>query len=86
MKGLKIIILFILNLLIDLTILSKYNLYGVVPSITIPLIIVLSIYSKKEKIVYYGLFQGLLQDIAFGNTLGLKALLFYLISYYVYTL
>ncbi|MFM1524956.1 MULTISPECIES: rod shape-determining protein MreD [Helcococcus] len=85
MKGLKIIILFIINLLVDLTILSKYNLYGVVPSITIPLIIVLSIYAKKENIVYYGLFQGLIQDIAFGNTLGVKALLFYLISYYVYS-
>lgn len=82
MRGFKIIILFLANLLIDLAILSKYQVFGVVPSITIPLIIVLSMFSNKENIVYYAVIQGIFQDVAFGKILGVSALLYYLISYY----
>lgn len=84
MRGFKIVILFLANLLIDLAILSKYQIFGVVPSITIPLIVVLSMFSNRENIVYYAVIQGMFQDIAFGKILGVSALIFYLISYYTY--
>lgn len=84
MKSIKFILLFLLNLLIDLTVLSKFNIGGYIPSMTLPLIIVMSIYNKNEKIVYYSIIQGLFQDVIFGGILGLKALYFYLIAYYTF--
>lgn len=84
MRGFKIVILFLANLLIDLAIISKYQIFGVVPSITIPLIVVLSMFSDRENIVYYAVIQGMFQDVAFGKILGVSALIFYLISYYTY--
>lgn len=84
MRGFKIVILFLANLLIDLAILSKYQIFGVVPSITIPLIVVLSMFSTRENIVYYAVVQGMFQDVAFGKVLGVSALILYLISYYTY--
>lgn len=84
MKKYKIIILFIFNLLIDLAILSKYHFYGYNFSITIPIIMVLSMYAKKESVVYYSIFQGLVQDLSFGSILGVNTLIYYLISYYIF--
>lgn len=86
MKRWKLILIFILNFLIEYSVLSRYQIYGIVPSITIPLIIVLSMESNKESIVYYAIFQGFIQDLAFSNTLGISALLYYLISFYMYRL
>lgn len=83
-KRYLIIISFILNLIIDLSILSRYEFYGYTPSITIPIIIILSMFANKESIVYYAILQGIFQDLAFGQIIGLNALLYYLISYYTF--
>lgn len=83
-KKFQIFILFILNLVIDLSILSRYQIFNFTPSITIPLIIVLSMFSEKESIVYYAILQGIFQDLAFGQVVGINALIFYLISYYTF--
>lgn len=85
MKIIKYTLLFVLNLFLDLSVLSRFQLFGNTLSLTIPLIIVLSIYnSEDENIVYYAIIQGLFQDIAFNGILGLNILTFYLISYYTY--
>ncbi|WP_103981942.1 rod shape-determining protein MreD [Helcococcus massiliensis] len=86
MKKSKLVLIFILNFLIDYAILSRINISGVIPSISIPIIVVLSMSSRKESIVYYAIFQGIIQDLAFNNILGLTALLYYLISYKVFNL
>ncbi|MGY3776889.1 rod shape-determining protein MreD [Helcococcus sueciensis] len=83
-KRYLIIILFILNLIIDLSILSRYEFYGYTPSITIPIIVILAMFEKKESIVYYAILQGIFQDLSFGQVIGLNALLYYLISYYTF--
>lgn len=86
MKKSRLILIFILNFLIDYAILSRINISGVVPSVSIPIIVALSMFSRKESIVYYAIFQGIIQDLAFNNILGLTALLYYLISYKVFNL
>lgn len=85
MKAIKYMLLFLFNLFLDLSILSRYNFFGYIPSITIPIIIILSIYNDDEKIVYYAIIQGIFQDVAFIGLLGVNTLIYYLISYYVYT-
>lgn len=86
MKKHQIILLFIFNLLLDLVVLSRYQIFGFIPSVTIPIIIALSMFSTKESIVYYAIFQGFIQDLSFGSTIGLNALMYYLISYYMFKL
>ncbi len=82
MRSIKLILLFLFNILLDLTVLSRFNINGYIFSITIPLIIILSLFNDNERIVYYAIFQGLLQDVIFDGVLGAKALFFYLIAYY----
>lgn len=86
MKRSRLILLFFINFLLDYALLSRYQILGVVPSISIPLIIILAMYADNENIVYYAIFQGFLHDIAFADILGVNALLFYLIAYYIYNL
>lgn len=85
MKIIKYILLFVFNLFVDLSVLSRFQVFGYSLSLTIPLIVVLSIYNDEdENIVYYAIIQGLFQDIAFNGLLGVNTLIFYLISYYTY--
>lgn len=84
MKGIKIYILFFINLILDLAVFSRFNNFGFSLSMTIPTLIVISMNADREKITYYGIFIGFLIDIIFSELIGLRALVFYLISYYVF--
>ncbi|MDO5027311.1 MAG: rod shape-determining protein MreD [Tissierellia bacterium] len=84
MSRIKIVILFILTTFLDLSILSRFSIYGLAPFIGLPVIIILSMKAKTEKITYFAIFLGLIMDIYFSNLLGLRALSYYLISYYTF--
>lgn len=86
MSRLKLVIIFIINMLFDIAILPRINIAGVTPYISIAIIVVLSMRAKSDKITYYAIFMGLLLDIASSTTLGIRMLSFYLISYYTYKL
>lgn len=83
MKILKIVLLFLLNLVIELSILSRFSIGNYTPAITIPLLILLAIFEDRDYVYYYAILQGLFQDAAFTGLLGIKALIFYLVVYYV---
>ncbi len=84
MNRIKVIILFILTTFLDLSVLSRFSIYGVSPFIGLAVIVILSMKAKTEKITYFAIFLGLIMDIYFSNLLGLRALLYYLISYYTF--
>lgn len=84
MSKVKIFILFFVSLFLDMTILPKFTIYGISPTIAIAVIVVISMFAKSDKITYYGIFLGLVFDIVFGKIVGLRALSFYLISYYTF--
>ncbi len=84
MKSFSLVVLFIANLILNITLFSRIEVLGVILNLTIPIIIVLSMSERKGRSAYYGLFMGLMEDILFGNILGVKALSYYLIGYYVY--
>ena len=84
MKSFSLVILFIANLILNITLFSRIAVLGVIFNISIPIIIVLSMSERKGRSAYYGLMMGLMEDILFGNILGIKALSYYLIGYYVY--
>lgn len=84
MSRIKIIFLFILNIVLDLVVLPRYTFFGVYPGVSIPLLIMLSMSSKKESITYYAIVLGLFKDINYSTIIGIHALSYYLISYYSY--
>lgn len=84
MSNIKIAILFIINLILDLAIFPRFNIYGASPTVAIALIVLLSMTAKSEKIVYYSIAMGLMFDIVFSNIFGIRALSYYLIAYYTF--
>lgn len=84
MNKVKMFILFLVSIFLDMTILPKFSIYGIAPSMAIAVIVIVSMHAKSDKITYYGIFLGLIFDIVFGKILGLRALSFYLISYYTF--
>ncbi len=79
----KMIIIFIMNIVLDTSVMPVFEVFGVSPGLSIPIIVYLSLRAKNDKITYYGIFLGLFLDIYFSNYLGIRALAFYLISYFV---
>lgn len=67
-----------------MTILSRFNMLDIVPSVSIVIIILLSLYAYSANITYYGIIIGLILDIAFGEVIGVRALAYYLIAYYTF--
>lgn len=84
MSKAKIFFLFFINILLDMSVLPRFSFWGISPSVTIAILIVLAMNAKSEKITYYGIFMGFLFDMVFGFALGVRALSFYLITYYAY--
>lgn len=84
MNRIKVVILFFLTVFLDLSILSRFSIFGVAPFIGLSVIVVLSMKAKTEKITYFAIILGLIMDIYFSNLLGLRALSYYLISYYTF--
>ncbi|MDO4779209.1 MAG: hypothetical protein Q4A42_06615 [Tissierellia bacterium] len=82
MSKIKIVLLFIANIIIDLVLLSRYSIYGATLAISIPMIIILSMNSKTDSITYYAILIGLFKEVSFFPTIGIYALSYYLISYY----
>lgn len=82
--GLFIISLIILfNLIFQSTLFQWIGIYGVVPNTALILVMSFSIYSGKNRGAIIGFSIGILQDVVFGRTIGLNALIFMIIGYLV---
>lgn len=84
MNRLKVFLIFLLTMFLDLSILSRFSILGVAPFIGLAVVVILSMKAKTEKITYFAIFLGLIMDVYFSNLIGLRALLYYLISYYTF--
>lgn len=78
------IIIFIINIILDTSVMPVFEIFGVSCGLSIPIIIYLSLRAKNDKISYYAILLGLFLDIYFSNYLGVRALAFYLISYFTF--
>ena len=82
--GLIIISLIILfNLILQSTLFRWVEIYGVVPNTALILVISFAVYRGRDKGAITGFFIGILQDIIFGRTIGLNALIFMVIGYLI---
>ena len=74
-------IILILNFVLQSTIFEYIEIFGVIPNTTIIIIASFAILRYEIEGAIIGFFAGLLQDIFFGNVIGLNALLYMLIGY-----
>lgn len=77
----SLIILF--NLILQSTLFQQIEIYGVAPNTALILVISFAIYSGRNKGAVIGFFVGILQDIIFGRTIGLNALVFMIVGYLI---
>lgn len=82
MPVMKLGLIIILNLILESTILPLFTIIGYIPNISLVTIIVLAFRRNKYYAGFFGLITGLIYDILFGKTIGIKALVFFLIGYY----
>lgn len=84
MSKIKLALIYFLTIFLDIVVLPRVNIFGISPMIGLVVIVVLSFRAKSEKITYFAIIFGLLIDIYFSSVLGLRALSYYLISYYTF--
>lgn len=83
MRSIIIGLIILFNLIFQATLFQWIGIYGVVPNTALILVISFSIYSGKSRGAAIGFSIGILQDVIFGRTIGLNALIFMIIGYLV---
>lgn len=78
-----ITIVSILSFLLQSTILQHLRIFGVIPNISLIIIVCLSLLAGKKTGSIIGLVLGFLQDIIFFEVIGIHALIYFLIGYLI---
>lgn len=74
-------IIILLNFILQGTLFQYFNLFGVLPNTSLVIVVCFSLFTNKNKGALYGFVIGLLQDIIYGQALGIYALIYMLIGY-----
>lgn len=80
MSRLKLVIIVIINVILQSTIFSRIDIYGVNINISIAAIVALSYFNSEERTSNAALILGLLEDISYSNILGVRALVYYIFA------
>lgn len=83
MRSIIISLIILFNLILQSTLFQWFKIYGVVPNTSLILVISFAIYSGRNEGAIIGFFMGILQDIIFGRTIGLSALILMIVGYLV---
>ncbi len=83
MRLIIISLIVLANLILQSTLFQQIRIYGVIPNTALILVISFAIYGGKNEGAVIGFFAGILQDIVFGHTIGLNALIFTVIGYLI---
>ncbi|SDK58189.1 rod shape-determining protein MreD [Natronincola ferrireducens] len=83
MKVLTIGLIIVLNLFLQSTVLQFIKIYNVIPNTALILVVCFAINIAKDKSALIGFIMGILQDILFGKVIGINALVYMLIGYFI---
>lgn len=81
MNILILILLVLVNLIFSSSILPYISIFGVVPNTSILLLVSICLLKGRPYGGIIGIVTGLLQDIMFGSTIGINALVYFIIGY-----
>ncbi|MCD5415028.1 MAG: rod shape-determining protein MreD [Clostridiales bacterium] len=83
MKNLIIGTIIMANFILHTTLFHNFKLFGVIPNTALVLVVTFSIHYGKSKGAVIGFLMGIIQDILFGRVVGMNALAYMLIGYFV---
>ena len=84
MNYIMVFIIFFINFVFQTTLLNNVSILGVVPNTTLVFIVVFTFLYKEKYGLFYGLFFGFIQDIFFGNIIGISAFMYFTTALIVY--
>ena len=76
-------LIILLNFILQGTLFQYFSIFGVVPNTTLVIIVCFALFSDKNKGAIYGFVIGIMQDMLYGQALGVYALIYMLIGYYI---
>lgn len=76
-------LLILINIVFQSSILPYFTLFGFVPNTGLVLIVIIALRQGKYYGGFFGLGLGLIQDILFGQVIGVNALIFFILGYVV---
>lgn len=80
MNFLTVFLVFFANFILQSTVLRYFEVFGVIPNTTLIFVIVFSFLIRERYVIYYGVVFGLLQDIFFGQIVGVAAFIYFTIG------
>lgn len=83
MKKIIIFIVLFVNIILQVTLYNFIDICGVVPNITLVLIVIFSLTTNEYFGGLIGLVFGLFYDILIMNTVGIYALIYFLIGFFL---
>lgn len=78
-----LLLIILINTIIQSSIIPYLSLFGYVPNTGLVLIIVVALRKGKYYGGFFGLALGLIQDILFGQVVGVNALIYFIIGYVI---
>jgi rod shape-determining protein MreD len=81
MQKLIILLTVFISILLESALFRFFAVRGVVPNLTLILILCYALYYEEDKTAFIGLLAGLTKDITVGRIVGISAISFMLIGY-----
>lgn len=72
--------IFFINFILQTTIFHFFGIMNVIPNTTLVLVIIISFFYKEQYGIIYGIIFGFLQDIFFGEIVGVAAFIYFTIG------
>lgn len=76
-----LLLMILINLVFQSSILPFINLFGITPNTGLVLIVIVALRQGKYYGGFFGLSLGLVQDILFGQAIGVNALIYFIFGY-----
>jgi len=83
MKYFSTFLVFLINFILQTTLLRGFQIFGVIPNTTLVLVVLYSLLFKEKHGILFGVVFGLIHDIYYGPVVGLSALLYFIIGFVV---
>lgn len=83
MNKIRLILVFIICSILESTVFSRISIFGINPSLVIPIIVGISMGFGSYAGGFGGIFLGLVQDVMFSPFLGIRALILFSMGFLV---
>lgn len=83
MSRLKLFIFLLVNTILQTTVFSRIQFFGVHTNLSLVIIVYLALFYGHNTGGFYGLAVGLIEDLLFLNVIGVRALIYFIVGYYL---